>query len=209
MEGPVCYTTLLEEGNAEYTEKKSVFIGHASPVSSEEEAQSYIKKQKSLYFDARHTVWAYLLKGGTAARYSDDGEPQGSAGIPVLDTIRKLGVSDAVVTITRYFGGILLGTGGLVRAYSHTAKLALEAAHIVTYEQYAVLQLTCSYAEYQRYTAELSRFGAVVDDTQFTDCVTIAFSVKETVRQDLFLRICELSGGKLEPISLGTRFDCR
>ena len=209
MEDAVLYTTLEHEGEAEFVEKKSVFIGHARPVQSEEEAQAYVKQMKSRYMDARHNVWAYRMKGEIVARYSDDGEPQGTAGVPVLDTVRKSGVTDAVVVVTRYFGGILLGAGGLVRAYSHTAKLALEAAHIITYEQYTQLQLTCSYSDYQRYQAELPRFAAVVDDTQFSDRVTLLFAVKSTVVEDLLLRIREMSGGKDAPVVMGTRFDYR
>ncbi len=209
MADAVLYTTLEDEGVAEFTEKKSVFIGHAKPVRSEEEAQAYVKAQKSAYMDARHNVWAYLMKGEIVARYSDDGEPQGTAGVPVLDTIRKSGVTDAVVVVTRYFGGILLGAGGLVRAYSHTARLALEAAHIITYEQYTELELDCSYSDYQRYVAELPRFGAVTDDTQFSDRVKMLFSVKDTVVDDLFLRLREMSGGKDEPTVRGKRFDYR
>ncbi|MBE6553053.1 MAG: YigZ family protein [Ruminococcaceae bacterium] len=209
MADAVFYTTLEGEGEAEFTEKRSVFIGHARPVESEEEAQAYIKKQKSAYMDARHNVWAYMMQGEIVARYSDDGEPQGTAGVPVLDTIRKSGVTDAVVVVTRYFGGILLGAGGLVRAYSHTAKLALEAAHIITYEQYTELELVCTYSDYQRYQAELPRFGAVVDDTQFTDRVTLLFAVKSTVVDDLTRRVREMSGGKDAPTVRGTRFDYR
>ncbi len=209
MSDAVLYTTLEGEGAAEFTEKKSVFIGHAIPVTSEEEAQAYVKKQKNAYMDARHNVWAYLMNGEIVARYSDDGEPQGTAGVPVLDTIRKSGVTDAVVVVTRYFGGILLGAGGLVRAYSHTAKLALEAAHIITYEQYTELSLTCSYSDYQRYAAELPRFGAIIADTQFTDRVTLLFAVKDTVTEDLFRRIQEMSGGRDRAEILGTRFDYR
>jgi len=209
MAEAVFYTTLEHEGEAEFTEKKSVFIGHAIPVQSEEEAQAFIKKQKNAYMDARHNVWAYMMKGEIVARYSDDGEPQGTAGVPVLDTIRKSGVTDAAVVITRYFGGILLGAGGLVRAYSHTAKLALEAAHIITYERYTELELVCSYSDYQRYQAELPRFGAVIDDTQFTDRVTLLFAVKDTVVDGLTRRVCEMSGGKDAPTVRGTRFDYR
>ena len=209
MAEAVYYTTLEHEGEAEFTEKRSVFIGHAIPVASEEKAQAYIKKQKSAYMDARHNVWAYLMKGEIVARYSDDGEPQGTAGVPVLDTIRKSGVTDAVVVVTRYFGGILLGAGGLVRAYSHTAKLALEAAHIITYERYTELKLTCTYSDYQRYQAELPRFGAVIDDTQFSDRVTLLFAVKDTVVDDLCRRVCEMSGGRDEPSVRGSRFDYR
>ena len=102
-----------------------------------------------------------------------------------------------------------MGAGGLVRAYSHTAKLALEAARIITYEQYTELELVCSYSDYQRYLPELPRFGAVVDDTQFTDCVKILFSVKDPVVGDVFTRIREMSGGKDEPLVRGKRFDYR
>lgn len=209
MSESVLYTTLAGEGEAEFTEKKSVFIGHAAPVRSEEEAQAFVKKYRNQYMDARHNVWAYLMKGEIVARYSDDGEPQGTAGVPVLDTIRKSGVTDAAVVVTRYFGGILLGAGGLVRAYSHTARLALEAAKIIIYEQYDVLELNCSYSDYQRYSAELPRFGAVIDDTVFTDRVTLSFAVKSTVTEGLFLRIREMSGGRDEAILRGKRFDYR
>jgi uncharacterized YigZ family protein len=209
MAETVLYTTLEHEGEAEFVEKKSVFIGHACPVKTEEEAQAYVKKIKNAYMDARHNVWAYMMKGEIVARYSDDGEPQGTAGVPVLDTIRKSGVTDAVVVVTRYFGGILLGAGGLVRAYSHTAKLALEAANIITYEQYTEMELSCSYSDYQRYLPELPRFGAVVDDTQFTDSVKIVFAVKNTVVEDLIRRVQEMSGGKDAPVVRGKRFDYR
>jgi len=209
MSEAILYTTLEHEGEAEFVEKKSVFIGHASPVKSEEEAQAYVKRYKNAYMDARHNVWAYMLKGEIVARYSDDGEPQGTAGVPVLDTIRKSGVTDAVVVVTRYFGGILLGAGGLVRAYSHTAKLALEAAHVITYEQYAELELDCTYSDYQRYAAELPAFGAIVDDTQFTDRVKILLALKETLVNDFTLRIREMSGGRDCPNLIGKRFDYR
>ena len=209
MADAVLYTTLEGEGVAEFTEKRSVFIGHAFPAKSEEEAMAYIKKQKNAYADARHNVWAYLQKGEIVARYSDDGEPQGTAGVPVLDTIRKSGVTDAVVVVTRYFGGILLGAGGLVRAYSHTAKLALEAAHIITYEQYTVMELTCSYSDYQKYLSELPRYGAVTDDTQFSDRVSVTFAVKDTVVDALCTRIREISNGTDAPVICGKRFDYR
>lgn len=209
MSDTILYTTLEGEGEAEFVEKKSVFIGHAAPVKSEEEAQAFVKKYKNQYMDARHNVWAYLMKGEIIARYSDDGEPQGTAGVPVLDTIRKSGVTDAVVVVTRYFGGILLGAGGLVRAYSHTAKLALEAAHIITYEQYTELELVCSYSDYQRYSALLPSFGAIIDDTEFSDRVILRFSVKDTVVSDLFAKIQEMSGGKDAAIVKGKRFDYR
>ena len=192
------YTTLESEGHAEFTEKKSVFLSHAAPVKTEEEAMAFIKRHRNAYADARHNVWAFLLDGEIVARYSDDGEPQGSAGVPVLDTIRKSGATDAVVVVTRYFGGILLGVGGLVRAYSHAAKLALDAAHIITYEKYVELELVCSYSDYQKYLAELPRFGALTDDTEFSDRVRLLFSVKQTVADAVAERIREISGELFE-----------
>ena len=206
---PELYTTVAHEGVAEFEEKKSVFIGHCARVTTEEEAAAYVKQLKKQYADARHNVWAYLLRGGIVARYSDDGEPQGTAGVPVLDVLRKSGAEDVCMVVTRYFGGILLGAGGLVRAYSHTAKLALEAAHIITYEQYTELELECSYSDYQRYLAELPRFGAITDDTQFSDKVNLFFSVKDAVLDDLLVYIREASGGKTEAKVRGHRFDYR
>lgn len=203
------YTTLEQEGEAEFTEKKSVFLAHAAPVKTEEEALAFVKRYRNAYADARHNVWAFLLKGEIVARYSDDGEPQGSAGVPVLDTIRKSGATDAAVVVTRYFGGILLGVGGLVRAYSHAARLALDAAHIITYEKYTELVLDCSYSDYQRYLAELPRFGAITDDTEFSDRVRLSFSVKSGVADAVAERIRELSGGRDLPVKRGERYDYR
>lgn len=208
-EDNLTYTTLEREADAEFEEKRSVFIGHAKPVKTEEQANEFIREKKKQYADATHNVSAYYLKGGILARYSDDGEPQGTSGMPVLDVIRKSGVDDAVVVVTRYFGGTLLGAGGLVRAYSHTARLALDAAHIVTYEKYQVLSLTCSYSDYQRYSAELPKFGAVIDDTDFSDRVTVRFAVKCTVYPALRDKIREMSGGRDCALELGERFDYR
>ena len=203
------YTTLAKEGTATLVEKRSEFIGYAKPVDNEEEAAAFVASIKKKHADARHNVFAYVLRGGAMKRYSDDGEPQGTAGVPVLDTIRKSDVSDAVVVVTRYFGGILLGAGGLVRAYSHTARLALDAAHIITYEQYTELELTCSYSDYQKYAVILPTFGAIIDDTDFSDRVILRFSVKDAVVSDLFAKIQEMSGGRDEAKVLGTRFDYR
>ena len=201
------YTTLAGEGSDEFEEKRSVFIGHAKHVTSEDEAMEFIKAKKKEYGDATHNCWAYLLKGGIVARYSDDGEPQGTAGVPMLEAIRKSGVCDAVVVVTRYFGGILLGAGGLVRAYSHGTKIALDAAKIVTYEKYTELMLDCSYSDYQKYSVILPSFGAIIDDTDFSDRVRIRFAVKATVADRLNLKITEMSGGRDKTEKLGERFD--
>lgn len=203
----VTCTTLRCEASAEFEEKKSVFIGHAAPIKTEEEALAYIKQKKAEYADARHNVWAYRLRGDVVMRCSDDGEPQGSAGVPVLDALRKSGVSDAVIVVTRYFGGILLGAGGLVRAYSHAAKLAIDAAGIAVFEQYTCFRLECGYSEYQRYLAELPKFGALIDGTEFSDRVCLTFAVKSTLRDAVSNRIREMSNGNDLPTVIGERFD--
>ena len=204
---PELYTTLAGEGSDEFEEKRSIFIGHAKHITSEDEAMEFIKAKKKEYSDATHNCWAYLLKGGIVARYSDDGEPQGTAGVPMLEAIRKSGVEDCVVVVTRYFGGILLGAGGLVRAYSHGTSVALAAAKVVTYEKYTEMQLDCSYSEYQKYSVILPTFGAIIDDTDFSDKVVIRFAVKETVVDKLILKITEMSGGRDKPQQVGERFD--
>lgn len=204
---PELYTTLAGEGSDEFEEKRSLFIGHAKHVTSEEEAMEFIKSKKKEYSDATHNCWAYLLKGGIVARYSDDGEPQGTAGVPMLEAIRKSGVNDCVVVVTRYFGGILLGAGGLVRAYSHGTSIALAAAKIVTYEKFAEYELSCSYSDYQKYSVMLPTFGAIVDGTDFSDKVIIRFAVKMTVTCALENKITEMSGGRDKPERLGERFD--
>ncbi len=203
------YTTLAGEGSDEFEERRSLFIGAAKHITSEEEAMEFVKAKKKEYGDATHNCWAYLLKGGIVARYSDDGEPQGTAGLPMLETIRKSGVCDCVVVVTRYFGGILLGAGGLVRAYSHGAKIGLEAAGIVTYEKYAEMKIECSYSDYQKYAVVLPTFAAIIDGTEFTDRVTVRFAVKETVVAPLSQKITEMSGGRDNVERVGERYDYR
>ena len=198
--------TLEQEGIAELEEKKSVFIGRAKPVSSEEEAQTYLKKIRAEFPDARHHVWAYRLQGDTVMRCSDDGEPQGTGGVPVLDVLKKSGVSDAVIVVTRYFGGILLGAGGLVRCYSKAAMLAVREAHIVTREKCRVFSVSCSYSDYQRFLAELPKFGAEAGATSFAEQVTLQFTVRANAEECLLFRLREISGGTAEPQPIGEVF---
>ena len=141
-------TTLGKRGTFEFTEKKSVFIGYAAPVSSEAEALAFVAEIKAKHSDARHNVSAYVVGG--ACHASDDGEPQGTGGVPVLDVIRKSGIDNAAVVVTRYFGGILLGAGGLVRAYTRAAKEACEQAGIVRYEGYTQISFSCDYGLYDK-----------------------------------------------------------
>lgn len=206
---PEKYTTVRNEAHVEFEEKRSLFIGHATHVDSEEEAQAFIKQLKKEYSDATHNCFAYLLKGGIIARYSDDGEPQGTAGVPMLETIRKSGVDDVCVVVTRYFGGILLGAGGLVRAYSHSTAIAIEGAEVISYEPYSVYELRCGYSEYQKYNNLLLNYGVVVDDTVFEADVCVRFAVKRERADGLLNKISETGYGKDVPNYIGERFDYR
>ncbi len=213
MAEPILYTTLEHEGEDEFEERRSVFIGHAAHVTSEEEAMAFIKRMQKQYADATHNVWAYRISNGTsneiAARYSDDGEPQGSSGMPTLEAIRKKGVFDAVVVTTRYFGGILLGVGGLVRAYSHGATIALDAAGIITYEKYREFMLETNYSDYQIVLRELPLFGVITDDSEFSDSVTLTLAIKATRYEELEARLSELTAGRCFLMETGERFDYR
>ena len=204
---PELYTTIKANGYSEYEEKRSLFIGQAMRVTDEASATDFVKQVKAQYHDARHNVYAYVLRSG-AIKYSDDGEPQGSAGLPVLDCIRKAGVQDACVVVTRYFGGILLGTGGLLRAYTKAAVAALDSAGIVTYEQYTEMSARCSYSDYQRIIFELSKCDANIDGVEYTEDVNVKFAVKSTVAEHLSERLYEMSAGKVRAEIIGVRFDC-
>ncbi|MBQ4043797.1 MAG: YigZ family protein [Clostridia bacterium] len=188
--------TLAKRASAEMTERKSVFIGTAAPVSSEEEARALIEEMRREYHDATHNVYAYILSGGAVARYSDDGEPQGTAGIPVLNVLKMSGATDLCVVVTRYFGGILLGAGGLVRAYSAAAKLALDEAGIVAMTDFALVQIKCSYSDYQRITVQLPKFGAAEDDTQFLSDVSILAGIENSRADELMASLSEMTNGR-------------
>ena len=203
------FTTVSQEAHVDFEEKKSIFIGHAVRTDSEDEALAFVKQLKKQYQDATQHVYAYMMRGDLIARYSDDGEPQGTAGMPVLDVIRKSGVRNVCVVVTRYFGGTLLGAGGLVRAYSHAASIALEAAKIITYEPYTEYELRCGYSEYQKYNVILMNSGVLVDDTDFADTVTLRFAVRKAKREALISKIIETGYGKDIPIERGERFDYR
>lgn len=208
-DAPKTYTTLEKEASAEFTEKKSVFIGYACPVKNEDEAIEFIGRIRKKHSDARHNCYAYQLNGGGIARYSDDGEPQGTAGVPILDVIKKSGADDCCVVVTRYFGGILLGAGGLVRAYANAAKIALDAAHIVTYESYTEFRLVCDYAAYQKLEYEFPRYGVIVDASDFGGSVTLRLAIKQTRFEGFTEKLSEMFAGKIFAEVLGERFDFR
>lgn len=171
------YKTVKNFSHDELVEKRSRFIGYCKPVKSEGEAVEFINKIKKEHWDARHNVYAYSLREGQIKRYSDDGEPSGTAGVPVLDVITKNGITDVVVVVTRYFGGVLLGTGGLVRAYSAAAKLGLEAAEVVEMSLCAECEVSCSYNQYGKLNTLIMNNGGFVDNCDFADNVILSFHI--------------------------------
>lgn len=190
------YKTVEKEANDFFIEKKSKFIGYAKPVITQEEAVEFISEIKSKHWDATHNVYAYVLCENNIQRYSDDGEPSGTAGVPVLDVMLKESLVDVCVVATRYFGGTLLGAGGLVRAYSHTSKIALEAAGIITMAQCSIMSAEVDYSFYDRLNILLSDFSAVILDTSFSDKVCVEFSVKENTVDLLNAKLIDVSNGK-------------
>ena len=192
-------------GESEYVEKRSRFLGHVRPVESEEEARAFIAAVKKEHYDARHNCWCYLLKDGPE-RYSDDGEPQGTAGIPMLEVFRREGVSNLVCVVTRYFGGILLGAGGLFRAYTKSAKDALDAAGIAVVRRWVALTVPCSYAALERYRQEITAFSGVVEDVEYGAAVTIRALIPEAKSEDFCARVYDLSGGSVKPAVAGESF---
>lgn len=190
------YKTVEKEASDFFIEKKSKFIGYAKPVKTQEEAVDFISKIKSKNWDATHNVYAYVLRENNIQRYSDDGEPSGTAGVPVLDVMLKESLVDVCVVATRYFGGTLLGAGGLVRAYSHTSKIALEAAEIITMAQCSVMSAEVDYSFYDRLNILLSDFSAVILNTSFSDKVCVEFSVKENIVDLLNVKLIDVSNGK-------------
>lgn len=192
-------------GESEYVEKRSQFLGHVRPVESEEEAKAFIAEMKKKYYDARHNCSCYLLRDGTE-RYSDDGEPQGTAGIPMLEVFRREGVTNLVCVVTRYFGGVLLGAGGLFRAYTKSAKEALDAAGVAVVRRWVETQFRCSYAAAERLKMETSSFDAIVTDTLYAADVTIRALVPEEKADAFAARIFDQSAGTVTVETGGESF---
>lgn len=201
------YKTVENEGVDEFVVKKSRFIGYAKPVKTEEEATAFISKIKSKHWDAKHNVYAYVLRNGQIKRYSDDGEPQGTAGIPVLDVLLKENLVDVVVVVTRYFGGILLGGGGLVRAYSQGARIAAHSAGIITMSLCKEAKITCDYNYYGKLTPLLLKHGAVIGNTDYAENVTVTFCVPGEKFPFLDAEIVDSSFGRFKCTVIGEKFD--
>ncbi len=199
------YVTLGGQGCATLVEKRSEFIGYAKPVANEEEAITFVASIKKKHADARHNCFAYVLREGALKRYSDDGEPQGSAGMPILDVLCKNGLDGAAVVVTRYFGGILLGTGGLVRAYSSAASAAVADAGIITLEEVVVLKMRCSYNDHARVQNEFAKFAIEVEDSQFAADVTLTLTAPTATADAFKIRMRDLTGGRSLPEETGRK----
>lgn len=190
------YKTLHGFGSDEYIVEKSRFIGYAKPIKSEEEAIEFINEIKKKHKDATHNVWAYTV-GETMniQRYSDDGEPQGTAGIPTLEVIKKEDLRDVAVVVTRYFGGIKLGAGGLVRAYTKGAKIGIEAAQIIQKVKYKEVSITIDYNQIGKIQNEIMNMGYTVKDTLYTDKVEIIVYAREADVDSLKLKMIDITSG--------------
>jgi len=190
----------------ELVEKRSTFIGHVWPVESEAEARSRIEEMKKKYHDARHNCWCYRLREGGVERYSDDGEPQGTAGQPMLNVFQREEVTNVCCVVTRYFGGILLGAGGLVRAYTQSAKDSLDAAGISVVRRWIEVGVDCTYAMFERLKLEVEAQGGVVGEVEYTDKVRIHALLPEGAVEPFADRVTELTAGSCAPEILGEAF---
>lgn len=190
------YKTVRASACDEFVEKRSRFIGYIAPVVSTEEALAFIAEIKSKHWDATHNVSAYILREGNLKRYSDDGEPQGTAGVPTLSVLEKAGLVDCAVVVTRYFGGTLLGAGGLVRAYSHGASIAVEAGGILTRALCSQMKIKCDYYFYGKLAPMVLEAGGVVEDTLFEDNVTLTMRIPCEYEQQFNAKLVEASNGR-------------
>ena len=184
---------------AELVEKKSRFIGHIWPVESEEQALALLQSARKEHYNATHNVYAYILKDG-AMRYSDDGEPQGTAGMPVLDVLRKEQVFNALCVVTRYFGGTLLGAGGLVRAYGKACKLALDAAGVSQKRVWDQVEIPCPYAMLERLKLEVTAHEGQVIDTEYGADVLLHCRFPHVNTEALVARVVDVSNGRIRPV---------
>ena len=189
-------------GASEYVDKRSRFLGLVQPVGSEDEARAVIAACKKQYHDARHNCWCYLLRDGTE-RYSDDGEPQGTAGLPMLEVFKREGVENVVCVVTRYFGGVLLGTGGLLRAYTKSAKDALDAAGIAAVRRWVKLEVGCPYSLFERMKTECLSLDGAVQNVDYGATVLLSLLLPENNADAFSARVTELSAGACSAQTVG------
>lgn len=193
------------EGNSEYIEKKSRFLGLVLPVTTEAEARAQLEAVKKREYDARHNCWAYVLHTGQK-RYSDDGEPQGTAGQPMLNVFQREGVENVVCVVTRYFGGVLLGAGGLTRAYAKSAKDALDAAGKARMRLWSAVTVDCPYPMLERLKLLAAAHGGTVEGTDFGAAVSIRILLPQENAAGFDAALTELSAGTMTARCEGERF---
>ena len=203
---PDSYLTVEKDSVYELIEKKSKFIAYVKPIISEKDALSFINDIKSKHWDARHNVYAYVVKENNISRYSDDGEPHGTAGVPVLDVIKKNNLRNVAVVVTRYFGGILLGIGGLVRAYSQATTMALNCAKIIKMCLCYDCNIFCDYNQYGKLLNIISECDGVVDNSDFSQKISVFFHLNKENFSDLSKKIMEFSSGTLDCNILSENF---
>lgn len=199
------YLVPSEYGEDEFIEKKSRFIGRIWPVETEEEALARIQEMKKKHYDATHNCWAYIIRDG-AVRFSDDGEPGGTAGMPMLQVLQREGLFNVVCVVTRYFGGILLGAGGLVRAYTKGAKIAVDAAGKSMKRVWTVLYVPCPYSFYERVRLEVEAFGGIVRKADFGAEVELELLFPEAKTQEFLDRLTDMTAGTVESMEIGQEY---
>lgn len=201
------YFTISKAASDSFIEKKSEFIGYIAPVKTNDEAVAFINEIKAMHRKARHNVYAYILREDNISRYSDDGEPQGTAGVPVLEVLQKRGLTDVCVVVTRYFGGILLGGGGLLRAYSHAASIACDAAHIMDMRLCHRLTIKTDYNLYGKINYILPNFDVITVNSDFADAVTLEILVMSEKLNALRKELTEVTNDSAEVTDLGELYE--
>ena len=201
------YFTISQAAIDSFIEKKSEFIGYIAPVKTNDEAVAFINEIKAMHRKARHNVYAYILREDNISRYSDDGEPQGTAGVPVLEVLQKRGLTDVCVVVTRYFGGILLGGGGLLRAYSHAASIACDAAHIMDMRLCHRLTIKTDYNLYGKINYILPNFDVITVNSDFADAVTLEILVMSEKLDALRKELTEVTNDSAEVTDLGELYE--
>ena len=199
------YLVPTDYGEDEFIEKKSRFIGRVWCVETEEEALEKIQLMKKQHYDASHNCWAYIIKDG-AMRFSDDGEPGGTAGNPMMQVLQREQLYNIVCVVTRYFGGVLLGAGGLVRAYTKGAKIAIDAAGKSMKRIWTVLYVPCPYNFYERVKLETEAFGGVIRDTNFGAEVELEILVAAGRTQDFLDKLTDMTAGTVEAMEIGQEY---
>ncbi len=200
------YKTIIDDVTTQFTEKHSRFIGYVSHTETDEEAVAFIDKIRSLHGDARHNVYAYVLNADNRMRYSDDGEPHGTAGKPILDIINGYELKDVTVVVTRYFGGILLGTGGLVRAYSKAAKDTIEASQKFLLVPGNTYSSSCDYSKYSAVESIVSEFEGTVEDTVFEYRVTLKYSIPAAVCDKFLYKLTDELASTVTAEKIGEKY---